>query len=327
MGGLTCTYEGPEKKLEIILYTAQPGLRDNNDRRWERVVEASRAEIISQTSAKYLDAYLLSESSLFVWDDRILMITCGKTTPLEALPEIFQIVGREKVALIFYERKNFMFPQEQPADFEEDVVLIEKYFSGKSYRLGPANHDHVHVFFSSHAKAHIEQDTTLQVLMQGITPSVIDIFCSYSTNDCDQITEQSGLNRIYPHMMTASHVFSPNGYSLNGIIDDKYYTVHVTPQPDWSYASFETNVLETDYSQIIKRVVSIFKPEKFSLLLTTSMNEKILNGHSNFVSVIPEYHVDERSLYEFDCGYLIMFLNCSMMPAERLFASSARMHR
>ena len=311
MGGLTYTYEGPEKKLEIILCSSRPGLRDNDDGRWERVVKASRADIISRTSTQYLDAYLLSESSLFVWDDRILMITCGKTTLIETLPEIIKIVDREKVALVFYERKNFMFPQEQPADFEEDVVLIEKYFPGKSYRLGPANHDHIHVFYSSHAKAQIEQDATLQVLMHGIEPSVIDIFCPHGTKNRDQIAKHSGLNRIYPHMETDSHIFSPNGYSLNGIFADKYYTVHVTPQPDWSYASFETNVLETDYSEIIKRVVSIFKPEKFSLLLTTSMDEKYLDGYSTLVNVIPEYKVTEKSLYEFDCGYSIMFLNCS----------------
>ena len=311
LGGLSYTYEGPEKKLEIILFTSQPGLRDNNDRRWERVVKASRSDIISQTSTKYLDAYLLSESSLFVWDDRILMITCGKTTLIETLPEIIKIVDREKVALVFYERKNFMFPQEQPADFEEDVVLIEKHFPGKSYRLGPANHDHIHVFYSSHAKTQIEQDATLQVLMHGIDPSVIDIFCPQDTKNRDQIGKHSGLNRIYPHMETDSHLFSPDGYSINGIFADKYYTVHVTPHSDWSYASFETNVLETDYSEIIKQVVSIFKPEKFSLLLTTSMDEKYLDGYSTLANVISEYNVTEKSLYEFDCGYSIMFLNCS----------------
>ncbi len=312
MGVLTNKYEGPEKKLEIILFSPQLDLRDNNDDRWEKVVKASRADIISKMSTKYLDAYLLSESSLFVWDDRILMITCGKTSPIDALPEIIKIVGEEKVAIVFYERKNFLFPSEQPADFEEDVVLIEQYFPGKSYRLGPANHDHVHVFYSSHSKANDEEDTTFQILMHDFDPSVMDIFSKCNTIPKDQFAKLSGLNRIYPQIKTDSYAFSPNGYSLNGVIDKKYYTVHVTPQPNWSYASFETNIIETDYSKIVKDIVSIFKPEKFSLLLTTNTNEKSLDGHSSLANVMSEYNVTERSLYEFDCGYSMMFLNCSI---------------
>ena len=293
----------------MILFAPQSDLRFNEDGRWNRVVQSSQAEIISRKSSKHLDAYLLSESSLFVWEDRILMITCGQTTLVNAIPEILDYVDRRNVALVFYERKNLMFPQKQPADFEDDVACIERYFSGKSYRLGPANHDHIHVFYSSHAPVSMEKDATLQILMHDLADSVSKIFMTAGSMSKDWIFERSGLNQIFPHMDTDSHLFSPYGYSINGIKEKKYFTVHVTPQPRESYASFETNVIGNDYSGVIADVVSIFQPEKFSLLLTTSMDEQCLELHPTVSDAKAGYTTTEKSLYEFDCGYAVTFLN------------------
>ncbi|MBU0987224.1 MAG: adenosylmethionine decarboxylase [Proteobacteria bacterium] len=309
MKNVTSKFEGPEKKLEIILFEPQSDLRSDADRRWSRVVRASQAEIISRKSNEFMDAYLLSESSLFVWEDRILIITCGQTTLTKAVPAILDYVDRRNVALVFYERKNLMFPQKQPADFEEDVSCIEKYFPGKSYRLGPANHDHIHVFYSSHASIAVEKDATLQILMHDLHPSATRIFLATGSLSKDQIFQILGFNRIFPQMDTDSYLFTPYGYSINGIDQHKYFTVHVTPQPEGSYASFETNVIRNDYSDVIADVVSIFKPEKFSLLLTTSMDQDCLKLHPTVADAVPSYDTVEKSLYEFDCGYAVTFLN------------------
>ena len=302
-------FEGPEKKLEVILFSPQFDIRNNDDGRWDKIVKASQAEIISKKSTAHLDAYILSESSLFVWNDRILIITCGKTTLIETVPKILEIVNREHIALVFYERRNLIFPQEQPADFEEDVASIEQYFPGKSYRLGPANHDHVHVFYSSHAKVVAKQDATLQILMRDFDKSVADLFCRGNTLTKDQLNKLSGLDRIYSEMERDSHIFSPCGFSLNGIKNNSYFTVHVTPQPEGSYASFETNVIESDYSRVISDVVSVFWPQKFSILLTTSMDEACMKSRSTVVSILSDYNVTEKSFYEFDCDYSLTFLN------------------
>lgn len=96
------------------------------------------------------------------------------------------------------------------------------------------------------------------------------------------ISETSGLSDIYPnskHLFANvdSHIFWPCGYSANGVIpsvDKKsahYFTVHVTPEPHCSYASFETNVPSKqsgrDTAAIVERVVNIFKPGRFSMTL------------------------------------------------------------
>lgn len=318
-------FEGPEKKLEIILSAPQPGLRDNHDGRWDRVVRASRSYIIRQKTTGDLDAYLLSESSLFVWEDGILMITCGQTSLISALPEILNILDKDKIDFVFYERKNFMFPNEQPSNFEEDAARMLEFFPGKSYRLGPANHDHLHVFYWARANAVPEPDATLQVLMNDLDPSVMEIFSKKNIGTAEQAGERSGLCGLYPRdsffpksdrgesieIVSDSFLFSPYGYSLNGILSGThYFTVHVTPQPRSSYASFETNIIETDYSGILKDVISVFQPGKFSLVLTTSLEEHFLSLHASVSNALQGYRVTEKSLYEFDCGYAVTFLNC-----------------
>lgn len=40
-------------------------------------------------------------------------------------------------------------------------------------------------------------------------------------------------------------------------------TIHITPEPDFSYVSFESNVAASSYSDLITRVVDTFKPGKF----------------------------------------------------------------
>ncbi len=306
---MTTKFEGPEKKLEIILFAPQAGLRSNRDGQWDRVAQASRAAIISGIATDDLDAYLLSESSLFVWEDRILMITCGKTTLINAVPEILKIVNRDRIAFVFYERKSFMFPHEQPSNFEDDVACMVKYFPGKSYRLGPANYDHIHLFYSSQTNNALSRDATFQLLMHELDPYVLEVFSLQNGSTGDKIEKISGLNRIYPQMIRNSHLFSPYGYSLNGIFNKNYFTIHVTPQPEGSYASFETNVIENDYLGLTNEVVSIFKPKKFSLVLTTSIDNRFRKTHSTVADAVPAYIRAEKSLYEFDCGYATTFLN------------------
>src|SRR5699024_2897572 len=66
--------------------------------------------------------------------------------------------------------------------------------------------------------------------------------------------------------------------SANGVIPSPvpnagshYFTVHVTPEPHCSYASFETNVPHSQNGQatadIVQQVVNIFKPGRFTVTL------------------------------------------------------------
>ena len=42
-----------------------------------------------------------------------------------------------------------------------------------------------------------------------------------------------------------------------------YWTIHITPEPEFSYVSFETNLSQSSYEDLIRKVVDVFKPGKF----------------------------------------------------------------
>lgn len=50
-----------------------------------------------------------------------------------------------------------------------------------------------------------------------------------------------------------------------------YVTIHITPEPECSYVSFETNFPLSNYHELIGRLLKIFGPQKF--LMTIFANE------------------------------------------------------
>lgn len=47
-------------------------------------------------------------------------------------------------------------------------------------------------------------------------------------------------------------------------------TIHITPEPEFSYVSFESNVASSDYSDLIARVIKLFQPGKFLVTIFVS---------------------------------------------------------
>ena len=41
-----------------------------------------------------------------------------------------------------------------------------------------------------------------------------------------------------------------------------YTTIHITPEPEFSYVSFETNIATGNYMDLVTKVVDTFKPGK-----------------------------------------------------------------
>lgn len=51
---------------------------------------------------------------------------------------------------------------------------------------------------------------------------------------------------------------------------DQYWTIHITPEDSFSYASFETNIPPTDndsYELLVKKIYDVFKPKQFCLTI------------------------------------------------------------
>jgi S-adenosylmethionine decarboxylase len=260
-------FEGPEKKIELVVAPGGPRLRALGDEVWNRVVELSRAQILSVLRDEHCDAYLLSESSLFVYDDHLTMITCGRTRLVDAAAHLVELVGAENVALLVYERKNEHFPEQQPTTFHEDAERLSRLVPGRALRFGDEHDHHVHVFYSTRPYVAEPSDTTLEILMHDLAPGAAAQFIGIEPPTGSTLAERTGITKILPGFAIDEHPFTPAGYSMNGLSNGTYYTIHVTPEDLGSYVSFETN---TDFrgqvDAIVARVLAVFQPSSFDVV-------------------------------------------------------------
>ncbi|RLV95223.1 S-adenosylmethionine decarboxylase proenzyme [Spathaspora sp. JA1] len=398
----TFAFEGPEKLLEIWFWPTEGQLPENIPRdgirsipleSWVKLLDLVNCKILSMKSSKFMDAYLLSESSLFVFPHKLILKTCGTTTTLACLQELFETV-REKLNLsltskeiykIFYSRRSFMFPDKQISvhkDWKTEVSLLNNHFShGKSYIVGDFNSDdHWYIYVGGYEvdsnHGHIDShDQTFEILMTELNQECAHTFVTSRKPGVESLIKdgvnehdlghdigletmvETGLDEVFePSRSYKTHLpspslsgiseceedapevkpeepakfefihdafsFSPCGYSSNSICSNiaggYYYTLHITPEAGWSYASFETNYPFSDKSPVdimtvVTRILRIFDPRKFSMTL---INESLGDGSSLFMLKNSDltlkelgYKKQERVLYDLKNEYNLLYLN------------------
>ncbi len=259
-------FEGPEKKLEIIVPGGTPSLRKLGEAFWGDVAARAGASMLSHVASSRCDAWLLSESSLFVWDRRVLMITCGRTRLIDALLHLVDTFTPDGVAALVYERKNEYFPQLQRTSFDDDVERLRRVLPGVAMRLGDPGGDHVALFHVDRPFVPEPDDTTLELLMYDIAPEAAARF--HAEADPARLRADMGFDALFPGWTVDDHRFEPVGYSLNAVRGDRYATVHVTPQRVGSYVSFETNDAPdgTRVAAIARRILGFFRPGRCDVL-------------------------------------------------------------
>jgi len=174
----------------------------------------------------------------------------------------------------------------------------------------------------SHPKVQdLHSDYTIEILMSELSSKArqVFIFSDPPSGDMDYtptslgtaVSQQIGISQIFPPSSTTldAYAFQPCGYSANALIKlapksltnghphktangltqpglprEGYYTIHVTPEEGWSYASFECNIPLScsnsgqgekfpDVKSLIERVVSIFEPGRITLTLFVSSED------------------------------------------------------
>ena len=106
-------------------------------------------------------------------------------------------------------------------------------------------------------------------MMFGIDEDVAKLFVKNRgrfPSDKD-VTRAAGINTLLPGSQIQEFCFEPCGYSMNGLLFDAYWTIHITPESHCSYASFETNVRMKNFTPLVKSVLAIFRPRKFTMTL------------------------------------------------------------
>lgn len=157
-------------------------------------------------------------------------------------------------------------------------------------------------------------DETLEILMSDLDPGIArDFYCDNGkitgSEGGMQVSEKTGILKLYPNAKMDSFQFEPCGYSANGLVEDGYFTIHVTPERGWSFASFETNIpatrshgdhhhqqaianktTSTASPTLIRHVIDIFQPGSFTIILLSSsskleMLDDIYQGYERLVHV------------------------------------------
>lgn len=146
------------------------GLKKVSGEIWKDMLDLVNCQVLSVVSSEDVDAYLLSESSMFVWPHKLILKTCGTTTLLSGLPRILEIAtlfaGFPRATApaskgitvaaspyrVFYSRKNYLFPDRQRGphrSWRDEVRNMDSLFlNGSAYMIGKMNGEHWYLYLT-----------------------------------------------------------------------------------------------------------------------------------------------------------------------------------
>ena len=291
-------FEGSEKKIELVVAPGSPSLRKLGREFWENIVAKCRAQILSSVSNESLDAYLLSESSLFVWEDRFLMITCGRTMLINSILEFIKVYDPRLVECLIFQRKNEYDSREQITSFLEDISKLRADFPGIALRFGKLDGHYNYLFHLERAYTPSFDDHTAELLMYHIEGEGAKYLLS-DGQTVEGVRQLLGLEKLIPEAKFDDYLFEPFGYSMNAIIGDRYLTMHITPQEDSSYVSFETDLdVDIAYTDILPHLVRALNPGSFDFV---TFNLSLENNFGN------NYITASNFREALCCGYTVDF--------------------
>ena len=257
---------------------ARTGLRALSRAQLDAFLTTAQCCVVSETHTPAFDAYVLSESSLFVYSTKLMIKTCGTTALLAALPHVLALAASVGAAprRCRYSRACFMFPKVQPAphrSWEEECAFLDANFPapqpGAARVLGTAGKGLLwHVYVADAAapiarsgraalSAVCEPNTgaprdgptaatasltlTLEVCMTQLDRSHAGafIFGDAPAPPAPLVSAATGIRDMFPDAILDDFVFAPCGYSMNGLQGPGLATIHVTPEARCSYASVE----------------------------------------------------------------------------------------
>ncbi|XAR54609.1 Adenosylmethionine decarboxylase [Bertholletia excelsa] len=282
-------FEGFEKRLELHFSGDDPvGLRQLDFRSLEAVLRLVQCTVVAAVGNRWFDSYVLSESSLFVYPNKIIIKTCGTTQLLKSVRPFVEHALHLGFSLCGcrYTRGSFIFPKSQPyphTSFEEEVLYLEANLprslcSRKATLMASDLSSHSwHVFTASDdSELAIESLYTIEVCMTDLDRARAEKF--YRRKGCNgdsEMTAETGVAEINPSALLCDVAFYPCGYSMNGIDGERYSTIHVTPEEGYSYASFECVGSAAcggsvgDYLvEVLQKAARVFRPAVLSVATT-----------------------------------------------------------
>lgn len=327
-------FEGSEKRLEVEFFalsdTGRRSLRSLTREQLTQLLDAAQCTIVSELSNAFVDSYVLSESSLFVFSHKIVLKTCGTTKLLSALPLLMHYASclDLKPKCCKYTRGNFIFPSDQPyphRNFNEEVSFLDLFFGtlglgSQAYVMGDvAKLQTWHIYSASavsHDSDHDHQAPiyTLEMAMTQLDRKSASNFFGSTCSTASEMTHTSGIRQLLPSSHICDFAFDPCGYSMNSLEASAVSTIHVTPEEGFSYASFEAMGYDPQtiiLPSIVNKVASCFRPASFSLAVHVN-GVSAYNDQAEALSwgdsICPQgYHCNGTSRQELPGRCIIVF--------------------
>lgn len=317
-------FEGPEKKL-VVHFTPHRharacapeahSLRTLPRHQIEQITTAARCSILSVVSDESTDAYLLSESSLFVTSRRIVIKTCGTTTLLHALAVIIRLAASVSLqpTSVLFARVAYLFPHKQ--EYPHNHIVDEAaYLDDVLHTRGRVIRHNAHMsvqwfcYVASLPSVCLNDadfsgvDRCLEVYMFDLDPRVMRQFMlpagvqSGSDPRHTGTTARVGLpDLIGDDAIVDAFNFTPCGYSMNAIgSHGTYFSVHVTPEDGASYVSFEAagcSDCPMANATLVAKVVRTFRPARFAVA-------SMLLGHTRDATPVVDLDVLCKALHD-----------------------------
>lgn len=253
-------YEGTEKRLLIAVKSIN--LLTLDDFFWQQLVAQSGAAILSTVNNGYIKAYLLSESSLFIWKDKLLLITCGNTQLVKAAIFMQQQWHKTEICTLLFQRHQALKPQLQHSNFHQDSLLLTQQFEGQQQHWQGNYQGDLFVFGDISSK----RVTTRNIYMlHGLSGDfAIQL---QAPNICkNEVLEKLALHTFFTGLLIDHFSFNPKGYSLNAICGEDYLAIHLTPESLSTYLSIETSFNNVQCQGFISHLKLLFSPKRVNTM-------------------------------------------------------------
>ncbi|XP_006771306.1 PREDICTED: S-adenosylmethionine decarboxylase proenzyme-like [Myotis davidii] len=197
--------------------------------------------------------------SVLLKDVRCSILSVTKTGKQEAY--VFNYSGFDSFESFFYSHKNFASSHQgyPHRNFQKEIQFLNAVFpNGAAYYMGRMNSDCWYLYTLDFPESRVisQPDQTLEILMSELDPAVMDQFYMKDDVTAKDVTLENGICELMPGSVIDATMFNPCGHSMNGMKSDgTYWTIHITPEPEFSYVSFETNLSQTSCDDLIRKVV------------------------------------------------------------------------
>uniref|UniRef100_A0A7R9VAB0 adenosylmethionine decarboxylase n=1 Tax=Chlamydomonas euryale TaxID=1486919 RepID=A0A7R9VAB0_9CHLO len=329
-------FEGSEKRLEVDFAPCADGRSPGNGLRamsrdqLDELMTLAHCCIVSSRSNASFDAYVLSESSLFVYPTKWILKTCGTTRLLNSVPRLLELAGAIGMfpARVKFSRATFLFPEQQHfphTSFDDEVEFLNGQFAtvigspGKAYVLGdPCEGLQWHKYIAGRVPAGSCPTFNMEVCMTELGDAAARQF--FRTEDfvsAAATTRDTGILALKPGADIDDYVFEPCGYSMNGIEGTGLITIHVTPEQGFSYASVEVSGTAADIGDataLLRAAAGIFHPGKVSMALSVDMAD-CAQAFGALEQLPAGYTCPHASVKRLECGGSVTYYNMLSIEA------------